>query len=206
MTRPKLKIDLVSASAVSRWALTDALEAIGAYVRPFAAVEELFTSAGRSTAPVVVDLQCEQRMLDDTVKMLFRRRRTIATAAAASIDLAVEVMREGASYFLEQPLCPDQLGLALAACAGGDHHDSARLFGGLSARERQVLEGVCLGETNKISARRLGISPRTVECHRARLRTRLGAHNLPALIGLVFDPAERRSPPQGLAPGSAVAA
>ncbi len=87
----------------------------------------------------------------------------------------------------------------MAACAGGGYQDQARLFGGLSARERQVLEGVCLGETNKISARRLGISPRTVECHRARLRTKLGAHNLPALIGLVFDPSDHARIAQGLA-------
>jgi FixJ family two-component response regulator len=53
---------------------------------------------------------------------------------------------------------------------------------GLSVRERQVLEGLLAGGTNKVIGRTLGISPRTVELHRASVMERLGARTLPQAI------------------------
>ncbi|WP_342633528.1 response regulator transcription factor [Microvirga subterranea] len=52
----------------------------------------------------------------------------------------------------------------------------------LSAREREVLEGLLAGGSNKTIARDLDISPRTVEAHRARIMERLGTHSLPELV------------------------
>ncbi|GEO16660.1 response regulator transcription factor [Microvirga aerophila] len=52
----------------------------------------------------------------------------------------------------------------------------------LSPRERDVLDGLLAGGTNKTIARELEISPRTVEAHRARIMERLGAHSLPELV------------------------
>ena len=46
----------------------------------------------------------------------------------------------------------------------------------LSPRERQVLDGVAQGHSNKMIARELGISVRTVEAHRTRLLERLKVH------------------------------
>jgi FixJ family two-component response regulator len=48
----------------------------------------------------------------------------------------------------------------------------------MSPRERQVLEGLLAGGTNKTIGRELGISPRTVELHRAGLMEKLGAQTL----------------------------
>ena len=52
----------------------------------------------------------------------------------------------------------------------------------MSQREREVLEGLLQGGTNKTIARELGISPRTVEIHRARVMERLGAHTVPEAV------------------------
>ena len=49
------------------------------------------------------------------------------------------------------------------------------LIAALPPREREVLDGLLAGGTNKIIARDLGLSPRTVEAHRARIMERLGA-------------------------------
>jgi FixJ family two-component response regulator len=52
----------------------------------------------------------------------------------------------------------------------------------LTGRERDVLDGVLCGMTNKEIGRELGISHRTVEVHRARLMRKLGAPTLSALL------------------------
>ena len=55
----------------------------------------------------------------------------------------------------------------------------------LSVRERQVMDGLLDGGTNKTIAAALGLSPRTVETHRAHLMDRLGARSLADLIRIV---------------------
>ena len=52
----------------------------------------------------------------------------------------------------------------------------------LSAREREILALVVAGHTNKEIARALGLSPRTVETHRANLSAKLEVHSLAQLI------------------------
>lgn len=54
---------------------------------------------------------------------------------------------------------------------------------GLTPREREVLAGMMGGQTAKEAARQLGLSPRTVEKLRARLRQRFGVHRATALMG-----------------------
>ena len=57
----------------------------------------------------------------------------------------------------------------------------------LSGRERQVLGELAEGQTSKEIARRLGLSPKTVENHRARILEKLGVANTAAAIGLAFQ-------------------
>jgi FixJ family two-component response regulator len=54
----------------------------------------------------------------------------------------------------------------------------------MTPREREVLLGLVVGETSKVIARRLAISPRTVELHRARVMERLGARTLSEAVFL----------------------
>jgi DNA-binding CsgD family transcriptional regulator len=70
----------------------------------------------------------------------------------------------------------------------------------MSVRERQVLEGLLAGGTNKVIAKQLGISPRTVELHPASVMERLGARPLPEAVLMAsaagLPPADY-SPPAG---------
>jgi two-component system, LuxR family, response regulator FixJ len=70
------------------------------------------------------------------------------------------------------------------AVAGSPH---ARFPGceRLTPREHQVLELIAGGASNKSAGRRLGISPRTVEVHRARIMDKLGAKNSMDLVQIV---------------------
>jgi FixJ family two-component response regulator len=105
--------------------------------------------------------------------------------------LAVQVMKAGAADWLELPYEDDTMLMAVASALAGirrseDLHRDAELarvrVAGMSARERQVLEGLLAGGTNKTIARELGISPRTVELHRASVMERLGVSTLPEAV------------------------
>ena len=56
----------------------------------------------------------------------------------------------------------------------------------LTPRERQVLAEIMAGASNKEAGRRLGISPRTVEVHRARIMEKLSAKNAADLVRIVL--------------------
>jgi len=64
-------------------------------------------------------------------------------------------------------------GVSLAACKGAER---------LTPREREVLALIVTGASNKEAGRRLAISPRTVETHRARIMEKLGARNAADLV------------------------
>jgi two-component system, LuxR family, response regulator FixJ len=61
----------------------------------------------------------------------------------------------------------------------------------LTLREREVLTEITGGASNKEAGRRLGISPRTIEVHRARIMDKLGAKNAADLVRITLN--ERRS-------------
>ncbi|SEI84430.1 Two-component response regulator, FixJ family, consists of REC and HTH domains [Sphingobium sp. AP50] len=104
----------------------------------------------------------------------------------------IGAMRGGAVDFLITPLCADELDRALRHASealpcrfdapSGERGDLADRLARLPRREREVLLGLVDGGTNKSIARALGISPRTVEAHRAHLMERLNVSTLSALL------------------------
>jgi DNA-binding CsgD family transcriptional regulator len=57
----------------------------------------------------------------------------------------------------------------------------------LTPREREVLTQIAAGASNKEAGRHLGISPRTIEVHRARIMEKLGARNAADLVRIVLS-------------------
>jgi PAS domain S-box-containing protein len=111
--------------------------------------------------------------------------------ARGSVAVGVQAMKAGAVDFLDVPFHPEQLMDALASAQAAIRERAERdqavervrgLIAALPAREREVLDGLLAGGTNKTIARDLGLSPRTVEAHRARIMERLGAQSLPELV------------------------
>jgi two-component system, LuxR family, response regulator FixJ len=118
----------------------------------------------------------------------------IVMTGHGDIPLAVKAMKAGAADFIEKPFAGaiiDSLDAAFSRlAAAGDRTlasaEAAAKLARLSAREREVLEGLLAGLPNKSLAYSLGISPRTVEIHRARVMDKMGARSLSELIQMAL--------------------
>jgi two-component system response regulator FixJ len=119
----------------------------------------------------------------------------IVMTGHGDIPLAVEAMKAGASDFFEKPFSDEAMLAAVRRALGRQREDSAReaerdavkeRLGGLTARERQVLEGLVAGKANKNIAFDLGISARTVEIYRANVMTKMNAASLSELVRMAL--------------------
>ena len=113
----------------------------------------------------------------------------------ADVPLAVGAMKAGAVDFIEKPFGDDVLLAAIEAAfhreekAGRNGSEVTQLQGRIAAltlREKEVLDGLLAGRPNKTIAYDLGISPRTVEVHRANVMTKMGASSLSELVRLAL--------------------
>jgi two-component system response regulator FixJ len=93
----------------------------------------------------------------------------------------------------------DVLGAATSADAGAlaATHDTRRRLELLTPREREVLEQLVIGRSNKAIGLELAISPRTVEIHRARVMEKMAADSLAQLVRLALAAGIDPSPPEG---------
>jgi two-component system response regulator FixJ len=112
-----------------------------------------------------------------------------------TVSLAIAAMKAGAFDFIEKPLREDALlgsierSLHWNDLAYEERLQRATLVARaalLTTREQEVLELVASGEPNKIIARHLGISFRTVELHRAHIIEKLHARSLSDLIRMAI--------------------
>jgi two-component system, LuxR family, response regulator FixJ len=120
---------------------------------------------------------------------------SIMITGHSDVTTAVQAMKAGAVDFIEKPFAPAALrgsvGLAQRRLAAAERvdlsADAARLrLAVLSEREREVLSGLVAGLPNKTIAYDLGLSPRTVEAHRARIMSKTQAPNFSALVRLAL--------------------
>ena len=104
-----------------------------------------------------------------------------------TVSAAVRALKAGAMDFLEKPFDPATLLARVREALARDRRrrSDARRLAALTRREREVLEQVAGGRTNKVIAAHLGISERTVEQHRAHGMSKLGVHTVPALVRLM---------------------
>ncbi len=111
------------------------------------------------------------------------------------VPLAVEAMKLGAVDFLEKPFEDERLiGMIDAALRQAESSarseaatlDIATRIATLSPRERQVMDGLIAGLSNKLIAREYDISPRTIEVYRANVMTKMQAGSLSELVRLAM--------------------
>ena len=137
----------------------------------------------------------------DGIEMLKRLKASRSTLPVlimtghGDVPLAVEAMKLGAIDILEKPFEDDRLigmvDVALKQGASGarteaETQDIATRVASLSPRERQVMEGLVAGLSNKMIARDYDISPRTIEVYRANVMTKMKAQSLSELVRMAL--------------------
>ena len=107
------------------------------------------------------------------------------------VPLAVRAMKAGAVDFIEKPFDDEQLLASVARAIeigrktrsrAAEAAAAERLLALLPPRERTVLDQLVIGRSNKVAAYELGISPRTVEIHRAHIMDKMNARSLSDLV------------------------
>jgi two-component system response regulator FixJ len=118
----------------------------------------------------------------------------IVLTGHGNVQVAVHAMKGGAVDFIEKPfnndLLLDRVQHAVVSSVEGyedrrQRDDIARRMDRLTPRERQILELVVGGATNKSMAERLNISDKTVEIHRAKVMDKMNAGSLAELVRMV---------------------
>jgi FixJ family two-component response regulator len=116
--------------------------------------------------------------------------------AHGDVPLAVRAMKAGALEFIEKPYNAQQLIDTVQQAietdrrqreAGARRHQVRARVDTLTPRERQVARMVVDGFSNKGIAAELGLSPKTVEVHRGRVMTKMGAGSTAELVQMVYE-------------------
>jgi two-component system response regulator FixJ len=120
----------------------------------------------------------------------------IVITGHADVTVAVQAMKAGASEFVQKPF-ESELILRLVRACLEDNDDAVdadakrnrvlRRIESLTARERQVLDLIMEGASNKVIASSLAISPRTVEIYRANVMSKMRADSLSDLIRMTLS-------------------
>jgi FixJ family two-component response regulator len=161
----------------------DFLSAVGGAARFDCVVSDL-------RMPGMSGLELLDRLADRGV-----RWPVILITGHGDVDMAVKAMKAGAFDFVEKPF--DELHLLESirnslernrrqTRDGAEIEGLRKKFGGLSARQRQVMDLAANGLSSKEIARRLDISAKTVENHRAWVMERIGARNLAELVRIAI--------------------
>lgn len=175
------------------------LKTSGYAVKAYASGAEFLAEAGRLERgcilldvrmPDIDGMEVQQRLRESGVLL-----PVIIMTGHGDIDMAVRAMKAGASDFIEKPfekaLLFDALESArqrldLDVLSDRRCEDARARLNILTAREREVLRGMVDGLPNKTIAYDLGISPRTVEIHRANLMQKLEVQSLSEALRIAF--------------------
>lgn len=175
------------------------LRSLGYRAEIYSHGQEFLDEALLESGCVLLDLRMPNVSGFQVLEEMQRRSVTlpvIMLSGHGDIPIAVQAMKLGAKEFLEKPYEESALIDAVERALSGN--DSSQLRNDerraaaeglqtLSLRERQVLQALLSGLSNKAIARRLDLSPRTVEMHRATMMSKLRIASLAEAVRIAID-------------------
>ena len=191
------QIFIVDDDAAVRDSLRMMLQAAGYQVEQFASAQEFLPHAARQGCliadirmPGMTGLELQEELASRGIQI-----PVIIITGHGDVPLAVRAMRAGAIDFIEKPFDESTILASLARAfqagrrkpnAGAQATEAKALLGPLTPREREVANLLVAGSPNKLVAHELGISPRTVEIHRAKIMEKIKGRNLSDLVRTVL--------------------
>lgn len=194
------RVHVIDDDDAVRDSLAMLLDAVGFQVTAYASATAFLDGLdGAPSGCIVTDVCMPEVSGLDLLRRLSDRLGqfpVIVLTGEADVPMAVEALKNGARDFIEKPYPPDAIIAAVRQALARMEADSSRdaqrsataqRIAALSAREREVLQGLLDGASNKEIARDLGISPRTVEAYRANLMMKMGADSLSELVRMALE-------------------
>lgn len=192
----RLNLALIDGDFRRRAAFTHALADSGVHVEPFEDIAEITHRWPRSGAILVADEGSAIERLIEHMTDNGQWLPVIGYSEGPDTGQVVKAVLAGALDYLQWPCPTDKIltAIELAESAAGNI-GSLRLREArarsrvqkLTRREREVLEGVADGLSNRLIGERLRISPRTVEIHRANMLNKMGANHTSEAIRIAIE-------------------
>jgi two-component system, LuxR family, response regulator FixJ len=208
MPPPEPTVFVVDDDRAMRESLSWLLDSVGLRVKSYAtAADFLADHDPAQPGCLVLDVRMPGMSGLDLQAELARRGvelPTIVITGHAEVSMAVRAVKAGAIDFIEKPfsdqLLLDRVRQALeidleAREVRRRREDARRRLATLTAREREVLNLVVAGKANKEIASALGVSPKTVEVHRAHVMSKMCVDSLAELIRITLLAGEIRENP-----------
>ena len=198
MTAPQM-VHVVDDDAGVRDSLAFLFESAGLPVATYESATVLLDAAPRlMPGCILTDIRMpdlDGMALQQRLNEIGVRLPVIIMTGHADVPLAVAALKAGAIDFIEKPFDDEAMlsavrrALAAQELEGARHaaaKETRRRIASLTPREREVMEGMILGQATKVIANELGSSPRTVEVHRARVMEKMEVKSLPELVRKVL--------------------
>ncbi len=198
---------IVDDDAAMRDSMRALMESAGYAVRMYESARALLSEAILAGSCLVTDIRMPGMNGLELQEEIAKREidvPIVIMTGHGDVPLAVRAMKAGAMDFVEKPFDDEHMleSVKRALKAGQQHRDrfaeaktAHELIAQLTPRERNVLEKLVAGRSNKVAAYELGISPRTIEIHRANIMDKMNARSLSDVVRIAL--AADQSPRSG---------
>jgi two-component system, LuxR family, response regulator FixJ len=193
------------------------LEVAGFKVRNYTSARQFLDEDSPKNGCLVADIRMPDMSGLELQEEVARRRLdlpVIIMTGHGDVPLAVRALKAGAVDFLEKPFDDEKMLSSVRRALeigsrvrsrNAEHVAAKNLLASLTPRERGVLYKLVQGRSNKVVAYELGISPRTVEIHRAHIMGKMEASSLSDLVRVVLAAEQESNGHAGGEPGASQA-
>ena len=200
----KATVFVVDDDQAMRNSLKWLIESVGVHVESFASADEFLAQyqPGRAGClvldvrmPGMSGLDLQEHLVEHNIHI-----PVVIITGHGDVPMAVRAMKSGAIDFIEKPFNDEALldairrAIALEEQQRSLHSENVQIqerLAHLTPREREVMEMVTEGRSNKEIANSLGVSAKTIEAHRARVMEKMQAGSLAELVRMALAVADR---------------